>query len=205
MNNAKLLPDAYRQDGNHKKMLELNERARDVFDEATEKELESLDIDKATGPTLDKIGEMVSQKRGGLEDEPYRFMIRFRIAKYLSKGDYNSIMPLIKFMLKSEDGDFVMRDAGNATVEITSFPLYAMIAAGFTAEQVLQLVEELLPAGVGINASNFDGTFELCAIGDDKTDAEWKGFADSDDEELTDGGTLGLLMIKEGTHFELPI
>jgi hypothetical protein len=158
-NNAKLLPDAYKQDGNHKHVLDLNEQARDEFIQAMNEVLDSLDLETASGSTLDMYGEIVNQKRGGLSDKAFRAMIKYKIAKYLSQGDYNTIMSLMKFLLNSEDGGFVMTDAGNASVAITKLPLTTMIDAGFTSHQVIQLIEEFLPAGVGINRLNFEGTF----------------------------------------------
>lgn len=206
-NNAKLLPDAYKQDGNHKHVLSLNEQSRDEFIQAMNEVLDSLDLDLATGDTLDRYGEIVNQKRGGLEDKAYRAMIRFKIAKYLSKGDYNTIMSLMKFILGSNDGEFVMTDAGNASVEITSLPLTLMIDAGFTSHQVMQLVQELLPAGVGINSLYFEGTFAFSSSDecekDEETD-ELRGFGDVEQTEGV-GGALGLLLSNEKEQFELPI
>ncbi len=207
MSNVKKLPDAYRQDGNHKYMLAINEQARDEFKQAMNQVLESLDIEKATGNTLDRYGEIVNQKRGGLSDIAFRAMIQFRIAKYLSQGEYNTIMELIKFLLGSKNGDFVMTDAGNASVNITNLPLTKMIDAGFTSHQVVQLIEELLPAGVGINDLNFEGTFAFSSSDEceqDKETDELKGFGDVEQTEGV-GGSLGLLLSNETKQFELPL
>ena len=197
MNNVKRLPDAYLKrygDGsksNHAKMLELNELQRDEFKEVMTQVLESLDIDKATGATLDKFGETVNQKRGSLNDEQYRVMLRFKIAKLLNKGDYNSLMYLACFLLECAYGDLVIQDVGNATVEIVSLPLAVPLEAGFTFSQVIEMVKELLPCGVNVAEANFVGTFELSALGEDGNLIynELKGFADG--EPATIGGYLG--------------
>lgn len=197
MNNVKKLPDAYLkryEDGsksNHAKMLELNELQRDEFKEAMQQVLDSLDIDKAAGATLDKFGETINQKRGSLNDEQYRIMLRFKIAKLLNKGDYNSLMSLSCFLLECEHGELVIQDVGNATVEIVSLPLSVPSKAGFTFSQVIDMVKELLPCGVNVAEANFIGTFELSELPEDENPIydELKGFAD--DEPATIGGYLG--------------
>lgn len=216
MNNVKKLPDAYLkryengEKSNHAKMLELNELQRDEFKQNMEAVLECLDIDKATGVTLDRYGEILNQKRGELNDIQYRIMLRFKIAKYLSQGDYNSIMPLIRFLLGCKKDDvFIMRDMNiedilsktktNGTVEITNLPLAVMINAGFTSEQVIQLIEELLPAGVRVSRANFLGTFILS--GEELEESNTEGFADIDE---TKGGYLGLVLVDEKPKVDLP-
>ena len=157
MNNVKRLPDAYLKrnaDGtpsNHAKMLELNELQRDEFKEAMKQVLESLDIDIATGATLDKFGETINQKRGSLNDEQYRIMLRFKIAKLLNKGDYNSLMTLACFLLECQYGELVVQDVGNATIEIVSLPLAVLLEAGFTFSQVIDMIKDLIPCGVKIS------------------------------------------------------
>ena len=197
MNNVKKLPDAYLkryEDGsksNHAKMLELNELQRDEFKEAMQQVLDSLDIDLATGATLDKFGETINQKRGSLNDEQYRIMLRFKIAKLLNKGDYNSLMSLSCFLLECEHGELVIQDVGNATVEIVSLPLTVPSKAGFTFSQVIDMVKELLPCGVNVAEANFVGTFELSDLDEDGNPIydETTGFADN--EPAAFGGYLG--------------
>jgi hypothetical protein len=197
MSNVKKLPDAYLkryEDGsksNHAKMLELNELQRDEFYEAMQQVLDSLDIDLATGATLDRYGEILNQKRGALKDDSYRVMLRFKIAKLLNKGDYNSLMKLAVFLLNCNDGDLIIQDVGNATVEIVSLPLANLFESDFSFSQVIDMIKELLPCGVNVAEANFVGTFELSELREDETLIynELKGFADG--EPATIGGYLG--------------
>lgn len=197
MNNVKKLPDAYLKrygDGtpsNHAKMLELNELQRDEFKEAMQQVFDSLDIDLATGATLDKFGETINQKRGSLNDEQYRILLRFKIAKLLNKGDYNSMMYLACRTLDCNDGELIIQDVGNATVEIVSLPLFVPSKAGFTFSQVIDMVKDLLPCGVNVAEANFIGTFELSGLDGDGNPIvdEATGFVD--DELATLGGYLG--------------
>lgn len=197
MNNVKKLPDAYlkrHEDGspsNHAKMLELNELQRDEFKEAMQQVFDSLDIDLATGATLDKYGEIVKQKRGSLTDEQYRILLRFKIAKLLNKGDYNSMMYLACRTLDCNDGDLVIQDVGNATVEIVSLPLHAPSKAGFTFSQVIDMVKDLLPCGVNVSEANFVGKFTLTELGDDEKAIYDEELGFSDGEPATMGGYLG--------------
>lgn len=204
------MPDAYLKrhaDGsksNHAKMLELNELQRDEFKEAMQQVLDSLDIDIATGATLDKYGEILNQKRGELNDEQYRIMLRFKIAKLLNKGDYNSLMYLACFLLECEHGELVIQDfteaVKGATVEIVSLPYAVPVAAGFTFSQVIEMIKELLPCGVNVSEANFVGTFELgewnTSLSDEENEAnlydDGTGFTTCfADAEETLGGYLG--------------
>ena len=212
MNNVKRLPDAYLKrygDGtksNHAKMLELNELQRDEFKEVMTQVLESLDIDIATGATLDKFGETINQKRGSLNDEQYRIMLRFKIAKLLNKGDYNSLMTLACFLLECEYGDLVVQDVGNATIEIVSLPLAVLHNAGFTFSQVIDMIKDLIPCGVNISDANFIGKFEFGdwneLLSDEENEAllydEGTDFATCfADAEETLGGYLGHVTVDE--------
>ena len=199
MNNVKKLPDAYLKrdengiQSNHSKMLELNELQRDEFKLAMQQVLESLDIDLATGATLDKFGEIINQRRGGLTDAQYRIMLRFKIAKLLNRGDYNSLMYLACRTLKCNDGDLIIQDVGNATVEIVSLPLNVPKEAGFTFSQVIDMVKELLPCGVNVSDANFTGNFVLCGLDENENHIyiEGEGFADGEPVIMVAGGYLG--------------
>lgn len=212
MNNVKRLPDAYLkryEDGtksNHAKMLELNELQRDEFKEAMTEVLESLDIDKAAGATLDKFGETINQKRGMLNDEQYRIMLRFKIAKLLNKGDYNSLMSLACFLLECEHGELVIQDIGNATIELVSLPLAVLLKAGFTFSQVIDMIKDLIPCGVNISEANFIGKFELggwnTSLSDEENEAllydEGTDFTTCfADEAESLGGYLGHVTVDE--------
>ena len=193
MSNVRQLPDAYKkrlyhgEKSNNAKMLELNELMRDECKQSLDNALNALDLTTATGKNLDLLGETVNQKRGGLDDKQYLIMIYMRIARNFSKGDYNSVMGLLVFLLGCKDGDIVIEDIGNAKVAIRNLNLTLALTAGFNADQILQLIEELLPCGVGIGEASLEGTFQF-ADGDTEEYDENKGFGNV---EQTIGGYFG--------------
>ena len=187
--NVDYLPDAYRKDktSNNYKLLRLNELLRDDFKTDMQAVLESSDLSKATGKTLDLYGETVNQKRGVLNDEQYRIIILLKISQTLCRGDYTSVMELLINMFKCTANDIIIKDVGNCMVEITKLPMNVLVNAGFSGSQATQLIENLLPVGVAISSANFEGTFEF---GSSATDyEESKGFGNV---EQTIGGYLGL-------------
>lgn len=206
MSNVKQLPDAYTkrlycgEKSNHAKMLELNELMREEYKRNTADILNALDLTTATGKNLDLLGETVNQKRGGLNDKQYLIMIYMKIARNFSKGDYNSIMRLLVFLLGCKDGDIEMTDIGNAKVRIKNLTLTTALSAGFNADQILQLIEELLPCGVGIGEATLEGTFQFADGDTEEYDAD-RGFGNV---EQTIGGYFGYFG-SNADNPELPI
>lgn len=206
MSNVKQLPDAYTkrlyygEKSNHAKMLELNELMREEYRQNAVSILNALDLTTATGKNLDLLGETVNQKRGGLNDKQYLIMIYMKIARNFSKGDYNSIMKLLVFLLGCKNGDIEITDIGNAKVRIKNLTLTTALSAGFNADQILQLIEELLPCGVGIGEATLEGTFQF-ADGDTEEYDTDRGFGDI---EQTIGGYFGYFG-SNADNPELPI
>lgn len=93
-----LLPQQYKDASNLNKLLEVivspfNE-LKDVFVDI--KNL--LDIENNSGVQLDLIGEIVVQKRNGLNDADYRKLLRFKIKKNTSKATVEDIVSILKFL-----------------------------------------------------------------------------------------------------------
>lgn len=93
-----LLPQQYKDAPNLNKLLEViaspfNE-LKVVF--ADIKNL--LDIENNSGAQLDLIGEIVVQKRNGLNDADYRKLLRFKIKKNSSKSRVDDIVSILKFL-----------------------------------------------------------------------------------------------------------
>lgn len=200
--NSKRLPDAYRKDteSNNYKMLNLNELLRDAFKVDMDAILNSLDLQKATGSTLDLFGDTVNQKRGVLNDEQYRYVILSKVGRNICQGDYNSVLLLLTNAFKCEANDIAIRDVGNGKVEVVDFPLEILINAGFSSKQAIQLIEQMLPAGVSVSDANFEGTFAFA----DSDSMEYDEEAGFGDISQTVGGYLGLVLDDEN-GFELPI
>ena len=205
--NVKELSDAWNksQDSNNAKMLGLNEASVDRLLEVFKQIDDCLDIYKATGKTLDYYGEAVGQPRGNLADDKYRLLIITRIAVNVSGCDYQTVIDNIKRLLNCEYSDFELTELYDeeepkpATVSITKMPYTILDKAGFSSEEIYQVIKLLLPIGVGLEFRALEGTFEFCSIEDYELVTPEKGFAD---EEQTFGGTWGMLI---GQDSQLPI
>lgn len=203
--NVKKLPDAYRKDkdSNNYKLLELDSQAAEELKKDIKSVYDSLDLQRASGPTLDLYGNMLGQKRGLLNDTQYRYMIYTRIGRNIVKGDYNSVMDVVVQMFNTEYGNITLDDfelketASPCKVRLTKFPLFILVNAGFSSKQAVQMIESLLPICVTLDADNFEGTFEFAEL-DNELDNE-KGFGNI---EQTIGGYLGLLL---GEDEKIPI
>lgn len=193
--NVKRLPDAYskHENSNNNKMLLLQELALDDLITDMKQVEEALDIYKAHGKTLDLYGDIYGQKRGGLNDAKYRYMILARISSNSVQADASSITSSIVQMFNASGNltaeDIVIEEADEpCTVKVVKLPLDALIAAGFTSRQAVELIKMVMPVGISVVAENFDGTFEFSATADEYN--EDAGFAD---DEQTIGGYFGLL------------
>lgn len=203
MSNVHKLPDSYAKgiNSNNYKLLNLNEQA--IADVKTDAEAvyNALDIQSATGRTLELYGEMVGQQRGALNDAQYRYMIFTRIGRNVAQGNYATVIECLRQVFNCEANQIVMRDGVEpCTVTLETFPLHVLVNAGFSSTQAIAMIESLLPIGVCINDANFDGTFEFADTADEYDTTT--GFADI---EQTMGGYLGLLVGDDENSPILPL
>lgn len=202
MNNIKRLPDSYvkAKEGNHYKLMAIQEQSRKEIKQDIQDLEDMLDINLAYGKTLDLYGEMVSQKRGLLDDIQYRYMIFTKIGKNIVGGDYNSIMGSIITMFNCKNGTIALDDVGldesgqPCVLKLTKFPLHVLINAGFSSRQSIAMIESLLPTCVTLAADNFEGTFEFSELDNDYN--KTAGFSDTDNKI---GGYFGLLLGEDDT------
>jgi len=200
MSNVNKLPDSYAKgkSSNNYKLLNLNEQA--IADAKTDAQalLDILDIQQATGRTLDLYGDMLGQQRGALNDEQYRYMILTRVGINMVQCDHATVTSLIRQIFNCSAKEIILRDSDEpAKVKVESFPIQVLINAGFSSTQALAIIESLLPVGVSVDGANLEGTFEFAETAD--VYDETAGFGDI---EQTIGGTLGLLL---GVDEESPI
>ena len=200
MSNVNKLPDSYAkgESSNNYKLLNLNEQA--IADAKTDAQalFDILDIQQATGRTLDLYGDMLGQQRGALNDEQYRYMILTRVGINMVRCDHETVTSLIRQIFNCESNEIILKDSDEpAKVKVESFPIHVLINAGFSSTQALAIIESLLPVGVSVDGANLEGTFEFA----ETTDVydETAGFGDI---EQTIGGTLGLLL---GVDEESPV
>lgn len=142
---------------------------------------------------------------GGSLHSMYRYLIRNRISRNFVSGDYESVLSGIENMFKASKKEVVLDDDPDrpGVVYVTRLPFAILSSAGFTASQALQMIEQLVPVGVRVEADSFEGTFEFAA-----TEMEInhdKGFSDHlAPEQQTMGGYLGFA-IGEDDSTPLPI
>lgn len=208
MKKIERLPDCYQKEpnSNNYKLLEISNQAIEELKTDIEAVWEALELNKATGKTLDLYGDMLHQRRGLLNDEQYRYMLLTRIGRNVVQGDYQSIMDALVLMFGSIHGDISLDDLEfeegerPCVVKLTKFPIAVLVNAGFSSRQAVQMIESLLPVCVTLSADNFEGTFEFAELDGDYD--EKAGFADL---KQSIGGYLGLLLGEDDKIPVLPI
>lgn len=202
-NLARNLPDVYKKgtDSNNYKILEI-ERTANVDLRSYLEQIDSvLNIDNATGETLDLYGERFGQARGNATDAQYIAMIKSKIIRALCNGSYKNIVDAICYTFGCTPKDvLITEDETPLTVHVEKVPLDKIIKAGFSSQQAEAIIKRLLPVSVTIETLQFEGTFEF-----GETEGEYDveaGFGETLDGET--GGYLGLLGSQESIE-ELPI
>ena len=186
---------------NNYRFLNINEQAIEDVKADAQAIFDALDIQKASGRTLDLYGDMVGQKRGALNDAQYRIMILTRIGMNVAQGNYSTVIESAKRIFECDASDIILKDGAEpCVVTIEKFPLDVLINAGFSSTQAVELLEMLLPIGVRIDNANFSGTFEFADTADVYDEAA--GFGNV---EQTIGGYLGLLMGDDANRPVLPL
>ena len=187
----KELPDAYAKDpeSNNYKILKLFMVGTEAIRDDMMEVWETSDINKAYGKTLDLFGEMVGRTRGTATDEQYRVLIMQAAASNMIQGDYNSVVSALSAALGVPVKSFVLRDTNNpAEVEIVNLPYSELQSAGITGDQAIDIIRNVLPAGVTLAPVNLTGSFEFSSVADEYDEA--KGFGNI---EQTIGGSFGFL------------
>lgn len=172
--NIKKLPDAYYKgnDGNNYKLLHLNELATCEFQADMQSVLDALDIEQAFGKTLDLYGSAVGQGRGTLTDEQYRIFIKSKIAQNICQGDINSILNLLSLTFDCPIEDISIDEVGTNKIDIKGIRL-PLSFKGKSEEQILTLLNRMLPITVKVRTAEVSGTFEFGGV--NKNDYQYLG------------------------------
>ena len=189
-NFAANLPDAFYkvENSNNYKLLLIEKHIYDRIMEMYQSIFEILDINNATGKVLDMYGKRLNLARGTLSDKQYLIRLKAKIAQSMSNGTRDSIAKALAYVLSTTTDKIYLASVENTnSIEIVNLPLTVLLEADFSAEQVAEIVESMLPQGVHVSAANFTGTFEF-ADTENEYD-ENSGFSDLDG---TMGGYLGL-------------
>lgn len=187
---ARNLPDAYRKDqqSNNAKILEIEKSALDMLREDIGAIDACLDINNASGKTLDLYGEMLGQDRGTATDEQYRVLIKNRINRNYANADYNSIVRALAITFDCEPSDILLKELDEpCKVSLEGIPIYKINERNIDINTAVKIVTGLMPVGVYMEAANFSGTFEFS--GPELVYDEDAGFGNVDQ---TIGGYLGL-------------
>lgn len=197
----KNLPDSYCKtaSSNNTKILSIEKRSVDILRDSIEVLYKCLDIDTATGNTLDLYGEMIGQFRGVSTDEQLRVLIKNRIARNFADADFNSVIRAISSTFGCKPADIILTELDEpCNVMLEGLPIHQINKSGIDMNTAVQIINGLLPAGVYMAAMNLAGTFEFSDT--ELVYDEVAGFAD---EAQTIGGYLGLVSDNSGSN--LPV
>ncbi len=167
-NLAKNLPDTFRQDetSNNYLLLKLASNSAERVEAALSEIRDSRDVTTAEGSTLDIFGAAFGVERRGRTDEAYRIIIRAEIAKTLCTGEYSDIRRCLAMLLQCTEGEIVIHDrVGAVGVREMRVPLAGLQQSGLTNVEILTILDDMLPGGVGIDYAILSGTFTYTAHG----------------------------------------
>lgn len=189
------LPDAYckEDDSNLKKLFVIEKHEMDQLRATIRAVYDSLDLDSATGKSLDLYGEMFGQARGIATDEQYRIMIKAKINRRFASSDHDSIVLAICAAFGCEPSEVLLVEPEDScSVRVDQLPYDKLNKSGIDAVTAVQIVSRLIPAGVQLESLNFSGTFEFGG-----TEMEYDENAGFGDIEQTIGGEFGLVADEE--------
>ena len=202
-NLAKNLPDCYKKDSdsNNYKILEIERRANGLLRSSLNSIDSILDLETASGATLDMYGERFGQPRGNASDAQYKIMIKAKIMRSFCGGGYKDIVDALCYTFNCGLDDVLLLETETPlNVTVYRIPMNAIITAGFSPSEAEKLIKNLLPVGVMLESVMFEGTFEFG--GDEYELDENAGFSEA--ENGTYGGYLGYASSSE-TEGDLPI
>lgn len=201
-NLAKNLPDVYKNDSssNNFKILEIERLTSEEYRATLTEIANILNIDNASGATLDMYGDKYGQARGKATDEQYRIMIKSKISRSWCNGSYKNIADALAHTFNCSVDDILVSEVGVMTVSVDKLPLSAILKAGFSTLQAELIVRNLLPVGVTLESVLFEGTFEFGETENEYDESA--GFSEAENGVI--GGYLGWTGSQESID-ELPI
>ena len=194
-----MLPDAYAKDekSNNYKLFEVFASEFEKLYQTQLKIRQFRSVDEADGATLDLIGGNYNVSRGRMNDELYKPMIKAAIARTWCDGTFNSVLELLALTLNTDVSNVSLTEdyetgGSSGMITIASTPKDALNKVGMTVHEYAQIVQNILPVGVGVNLTAFEGTFSYAANNYEGGDYAPElnpneGFAD---DAQTTGGTL---------------
>ena len=177
---------------NNFKILEIERTANNDLRSFLDEIASILDINNATGATLDMYGKKYGQARGKATDAQYRTMILSKNGRSWCNGSYKDVVDALAQTFNCSVDDILISEVGVMAVTLEKIP--------FSTRQAELMVKNLLPVGVSLKSVLFEGTFEFA-----ETEGEYDksaGFSEAENGEI--GGYLGWTGSQESID-ELPI
>lgn len=202
-----MLTDAYVKDthSNNYKLFDVFSSEFQKLYQTQLKVRQFRSVDEANGQTLDLIGANYNVSRGTMNDELYRPMVKAAIARMWCDGTFNSVLELLALTLNTDvknvalTEDYEKAGGSTAMVTIATTPTDALNAVGMTVNEYGQIVQNILPIGIGLTLTAFEGTFSYATKNYTSGTytpelSETAGFAN---DAQTTGGTLSGVITKE--------
>lgn len=185
------LPDAYAKGilSNNYKLLLIPEISTSEFKSDVDNCCEIVDIQQATGKTLDLYGEIYGVSRGMMNDNQYRTYILNVAMANRSDGTINNLLDCLEAIF----GEKMTISEGSGKVIINNLTDEAVQRSGFTLQQISDLINGLLAVGVAVEAIETDfgeDTFTFGSVNDGENGEynERSGFSSLDTPNV--GGRL---------------
>ena len=155
--------------------------------------LDDLNLSACSSESLNRIGAMYHVQRNGATDRVYRSKILFQLSTLFSDLNQDTILERIADALQVDFGSIFLSDMEqSAMVQLHGVSVDRLKTLGGTSTELRDLIQSMLPCGVGLVAENFPGTFQYCDVGEEQSTAlNGTGFDES--------GSLGLAC---GSDFE---
>ena len=195
-----MLPDAYLkdEDSNNYRLFEVFASELKKLYQTQLKIRQFRSVDEANGVTLDLIGSNYNVSRGTMNDELYKPYIKGAIARTWCDGTFNSVLELLALTLNTDVAnvglteDYETEGGSSGMVTVSRTPTNALNAVGMTVNEYSQIVQNILPIGIGLTLTAYEGTFSYANTNYESGEYspelnENEGFAD---DEQSFGGTL---------------
>lgn len=185
------LPDSFAKDAdsNNYKLLQIKTHTTSKILSDLKLMSDMLNMDNAFGYTLDNwYGKRVNLKRGAATDSQYLIRLKAKKMQNINTASFPQIAEALAAILgcRQEAIHIVESETPNFVV-IRDIPLSVIENASFTLEEVIAIVNSLLPINITVITYNFVGTFEFSDSSSEYD--ENAGFAD---DAHTLGGYIGL-------------
>lgn len=159
------LPDSFAKntDSNNYKLLQIKTHTTSKVLSDLRLMSDMLNINSAYGATLDNwYGKRINLKRGTATDSQYLIRLKAKKMQNINTASFPQIAEALAAILgcRQEAIHIVESETPNFVV-IKDIPLSVIENANFTLEEIIAIVNSLLPINITVITYNFVGTFEF--------------------------------------------